>query len=104
MLILTFLIVTLTGFALAAAALKRPPAAVEIHPAAVSENVSAAALDTAQGIRPAAMRVFQTLTTLSVQMCQAAPQTSPVQIAGGRLGMHSLTIQPLAAICSLHAA
>jgi hypothetical protein len=100
MLILTVFMLALLGFVAAAATLNRPQPAVEIHPAVVNAPSVDTAQDEQWAIHPTTMQVFQTLTTLSSQMCHALPQTSPVQIAGGRLpGMHTIMVQPWALIC-----
>ena len=106
MLILTVFMIALTAFAVATTSMARPRAGVEIRPANKDGSLRDLDLDTLQDeiFHPAVLRVFQTLTTLSAQMCQVSPQTNPVQMVGGRFRMHSVKIHPWAVICSLQAA
>jgi hypothetical protein len=104
MLILTVFMVALMAFATVAVSMNRPQTAVEMQPATINDSANYSAVNTIPASRPVVMHVFQTLTTLSAEMCRASAQTGPVQLAGGRLpGMHSLAVQPLVVICSLHA-
>ncbi len=109
MLILTVFIVALTAFAVAATSLARPRAGVEIRRVNRDGVLPDLALDTLQDeiFHPAALRLFDKLTTLSAQVCRASAQTHAglVRFASGRLpGVHSITIQPWAVICSVSTA
>lgn len=104
MLLLTIFMIVLIGFSLAAASARRPQSAAEIRPAAQNQIITYADGNSVQ-TRRWALPAFQSLTTLSAELCHAIAHNGLVQYAGGRLtGMYSLTLQPVALICSLYPA